>query len=147
MSFCARTRIGGIAERFLMTTNRKKLGRITTVFLLLLAAALLLSACFGTQVVIRLNLNGGVFASDDTPKQFVVEKGTETVTLPTPQRNGYTFVGWFADRNFTVPVSNELTGSDVPTSSVTYHAKWEKKDVVVTFYVGEEDFIGSMTKL
>lgn len=120
-----------------MTTQRKRLGRITTVFLCLLLAAFLLAGCFGTQVVIRFNLNGGTFSDESAPTQIVVEKGAEKVSLPTPQRKGYSFVGWFADREFITPVSSELSGDEIPKSSVTYYAKWDRQDVSVTFYVGE----------
>lgn len=68
----------------------------------------------GVNVTIKFNGNGG----------SVIDKMTvapgEKVKLPIPEREGYTFAGWFTDVALTVPFDPEtpLTGA------VTLYAKW-----------------------
>lgn len=68
--------------------------------------------------------NGGLQVKDVTAK-----KGTN-VTLPTPERYGYHFDGWFAN--------SSLTGSPVTslkiTQNATYYAKWTKVNYVYVYY-------------
>lgn len=53
----------------------------------------------------------------------------KTVERPAdPTKNGYDFVGWYADPQTTV----EFSFSDPITSDVTIYAKWSKKDVYYT---------------
>lgn len=62
--------------------------------------------------------NGGVFAENTT-----FEEGK----LPTPEKAGYTFAGWYDNAG--------LTGEAVttPKTGKTYYAKWEKNNYTVTF--------------
>ena len=41
---------------------------------------------------------------------------------PTPKKEGYKFVGWYEDKNFT----KKFDFSKLPTSDITLYAKWEK---------------------
>lgn len=66
----------------------------------------------------------------------------ENAQLPTPTRDGYDFLNWYADENLTIPVSSikndldqtsmqvEYDGENCPTGkiNVTLYAKWEKLD-------------------
>lgn len=94
---------------------------------------LMLTACFGTHTVITFQSNGG------SPCESVtVEEGVESITLPTPTRDGYDFAGWFSNRALTESVPSVLTGEDIPAESVTFYAKWLIKRITVTFTAGNE---------
>lgn len=79
---------------------------------------------------ITFELNDGQFAESlEIPSIYSVD--SETITLPTPSREGYDFSGWFT--------SNELTGdasTEIPSGSIgnkTFYAKWTPKKYNVTF--------------
>ena len=101
-----------------------------------IAAALLtmlLSACFGTHTVITFQTNGG-----SPCESITVDGETESITLPTPTRDGYDFDGWYANRALTESVPNVLTGESIPTASVTFYAKWLVKQITITFVAGDD---------
>jgi uncharacterized repeat protein (TIGR02543 family) len=50
-----------------------------------------------------------------------------TVTLPTPTRTGYTFLGWFRDSDLTQPVGSDFC----PTGFTSVYAKWQKAEPVL----------------
>lgn len=60
------------------------------------------------------NTNGGNAIANVT-----LEKGAE-LTLPIPEREGYTFEGWYTNPEFTGEPVTTLVASD----NVTYYAKW-----------------------
>ena len=67
---------------------------------------------------INYQLDGGKNAKNN-PKDFNKD---ESVALEDPSKNGYTFKGWYKDRNF----SEEFTGINKGTTGiVTVYAKWE----------------------
>ena len=116
-----------------MTAKRIAWVKIALLSITVVLTAFMLTACFGTHTVITFESNGG------SPCESVtVEEGTESITLPTPTRNGYNFIGWYSDRAMTVSVANVLSGEDIPDSSVTFYAKWEIKKITLTFKAGEE---------
>lgn len=116
-----------------MTAKRIAWVKIALLSITVVLTAFMLTACFGTHTVITFESNGG------SPCESVtVEEGTESITLPTPTRNGYNFIGWYSDRAMTVSVANVLSGEDIPDSSVTFYAKWEIKKIILTFKAGEE---------
>ena len=94
----------------------------------LLASVVLCSAlAFGAackdkeeNVTLQFDVDGGVAISDVTAK-----KG-ETVTLPTPTREGYQFEGWYLNENFDGQPVEEV----VVDSNVTYYAKWTQLAVI-----------------
>ena len=53
----------------------------------------------------------------------------ESVNLPTPTREGYTFKGWARSSDAT----SGVTGSYTPTKNVTLYAIWEAKSYLVRF--------------
>ena len=56
-------------------------------------------------------------------------------SLPTPERVGYTFQGWFTDEGLTVPFKEKL----MPKKHTTLYAKWEANACTVTFHVNGGD--------
>jgi uncharacterized repeat protein (TIGR02543 family) len=71
------------------------------------------------KYTITYNANGGVVASSSTSSvDFVV--GDTALTLPTPNRANYTFIGWYTLQSNGVQVS----GSYTPTATATLWAHW-----------------------
>ena len=70
---------------------------------------------------ISYKLNGGK-NSNKNPKSYTV--GTSTITLKSPTRKGYKFVGWYSDKKLTQKVTKITKGS---TGNVILYAKWKKK--------------------
>lgn len=64
------------------------------------------------------------------PESYTIE--TETITLQNPTRNGYDFVGWYTDEDYTSQITQIEKGS---TGDITLYAKWEKVtgSITVTF--------------
>ncbi len=59
------------------------------------------------------------FNDDSNPSSYTIL--SSTITLATPEKEGHTFNGWFADAGFTTPSSTIPTGS---TGAKTFYAKW-----------------------
>ncbi len=72
---------------------------------------------------IAYTLNGGT-NSQDNPAHYSIE--SETITLAAPTRDGYDFVGWYADVNLSIPQPLIPKGS---MGNKTLYAKW-----AVAFY-------------
>lgn len=105
---------------------------VTIAFLTVIALMLTtFAACFHSETTIKFNSNGGT-----SFESIVVEDGIESIELPIPEKQGYDFEGWYSDRSCTRQVYSPLTGDDIPTSSITYYAKWAVKYVTVTFTAG-----------
>ena len=51
----------------------------------------------------------------------------ETLTLPTPEKADYNFVGWFVDADLTIPASIDTTRTSTSNKTQLY-AKWEAKN-------------------
>ena len=71
-----------------------------------------------------------------TPTNETVNQG-ETVTLPTPIRSGYKFLGWYNSKTNGTKVADAGV-SYKPTASVTLYAQWEEdvvKPEVITYTV------------
>jgi endo-1,4-beta-xylanase len=71
---------------------------------------------------INYQLDGGTNSAENP--EFC-EAG-ETVTLQDPEKKGYEFAGWYADADFTTPVT-EITADS--TGVATVYAKWSKISV------------------
>ncbi len=84
---------------------------------------------------ITYNKNGGTIANESSYTSYTYGKG---LTLPTPERAGYTFGGWYVNANFT---GNRITAvSANETGNKTYYAKWTGKQYTVSFdYQGAAD--------
>lgn len=72
-----------------------------------------------TQYTVQLDVNGGKTLSQSKYNATVETTG---LALPTPERDGYTFTGWY----------NKITGGDKVSSisnvtqNITLYARWEK---------------------
>lgn len=76
---------------------------------------------------VSLVLNGGV--SDPLTKY---REGTK-VTLPVPEREHYTFCGWYENDGF--EGNNVSVISETSTGALTFYAKWAPEEYDLTYYV------------
>ena len=74
---------------------------------------------------VTFNSNGGTLSGDATRN---VVSGAVIGALPTPTRDGYTFLGWFTAANG----GEQVTESTVVTGNMTLYAHWEE-------YAGVDD--------
>ena len=72
-----------------------------------------------TEHTLRYDTNGGEKLQSETKK---VSWTKEHEDLPTPQRDGYTFAGWYRNSTLTMPI----TGDVKVYGTVTIYAKWNK---------------------
>ena len=61
-----------------------------------------------------------------------------TVTLPTPERTGYVFDGWFTLAEGGDEIT-EIGTTNKPVANVTYHAHWHKANYTITWSVAGDD--------
>ena len=74
---------------------------------------------------ITYNLNDGTNAAAN-PATYTIE--TDTITLATPQKEGFTFAGWYTSSSFSGTKQTEIAKGS--TGNKTYYAKWLKKCTV-----------------
>ena len=67
-------------------------------------------------------LNGG---TNNTANPDTYTSETATITLKDPTKEGYTFLGWYLDEDYTKKTTEIPTGN---TGNVTLYAKWEQKE-------------------
>lgn len=79
---------------------------------------------------IHYELDGGVNA-ESNPADYTVD---QIVTLVSPTKPGYTFMGWYADEAFNTPVVGITAGS---TGEKTFYAKWKQNPYTITWNVNE----------
>ncbi|MGM0435724.1 MAG: immunoglobulin-like domain-containing protein [Bacillota bacterium] len=77
------------------------------------------------QSTIRLELNGGEV---EGPSEITSIIGYE-IDLPTPEKDGYSFEGWYKDSLLEHPFSS----LEMPSDSLTIYAKWKANSVTITF--------------
>lgn len=70
------------------------------------------------KYTITYNMNGGTNSSSN-PAWYLSNSGT--ITLKTPTRNGYHFLGWYTDSSYTTKVTS-ISGS--MGKNLTLYAKW-----------------------
>lgn len=70
--------------------------------------------------IISYDCNGGMFSRK--PK-ITFKSNTKTFSLPTPVREGYTFKGWYKDKNLKHKITKVARGTK---HSFTVYAKWKK---------------------
>lgn len=85
----------------------------------------------GNQVTVKFDANGGTVA----PSSMTIEKGdTLSSRLPTPGRDGYTFEGWYKNKDCT---GDKVTDETSFGEEITLYANWTKNktepSVTVTF--------------
>ena len=76
------------------------------------------------NVAFDLNYAGATNA----PAKIEVEKGQSYGELPVPERDGYTFIGWYTDAACT---GEAVVGTTEVTASHTLYAKWARTEVPV----------------
>ena len=57
------------------------------------------------------------------------------IQLPTPEKAGHVFVGWFLDENYT----QSFTSATMPLGGAHLYAKWVLEPNSITFVTGFED--------
>ncbi|MDR1729872.1 MAG: carbohydrate binding domain-containing protein [Prevotellaceae bacterium] len=67
----------------------------------------------GTKVTLTLDANGGTVSNNS----ISVESGSSVGTLPTPNRPGYSFEGWFDENNVKYTEKTQLTADATVTAS------------------------------
>lgn len=95
-------------------------------------AIALTAAWTAERYAITYELDGGVNAAGN-PAQYTVD---QTITLEDPTKPGYTFKGWYADKDFTTLAVGIPVGS---TEAKTFYAKWEQNPYKITWNVNEGD--------
>ena len=103
--------------------------KILSIALLILTLAFMLTSCdiiIGIFVkhTVSFDLNGGE-AGEDFAESVEVSDG-ETLTLPIPTREGYTFIGWYSGKT-------EVTEDTPIKEDLDLCAKWEIKSFKVSF--------------
>ena len=83
------------------------------------------------KFMVTFETNGGT--------SIVSYKTIEVKSAPTTTQNGYAFVAWYTDSNFT----NEVTFPYAVTSDTTFYAKWQK-NYTVTFVTNGGSAIASL---
>ncbi len=79
------------------------------------------------KVKVKLDLDGGVLDQ----KEGIIEEEViigDSINLEIPEKNGYSFMGWYLNQNWTEKVTDE---EYAPTSNTTLYAKW-KRDYTIT---------------
>lgn len=89
---------------------------------------------------INYQLKGGKL-SDDVRTKYNVATGT--FKLEKPKRTGYTFLGWYKEKNYKTSITRITKGS---TGNVTVYAKWSKNSYKVR-YKGNKATSGSMNNI
>jgi uncharacterized repeat protein (TIGR02543 family) len=87
---------------------------------------------------INYTLNDGTLSG--TYPTVVAEN--ESVTLPTPTRSGYSFVGWYLEADFSGEKVTSITGG---TTAVNVYAKWEEVAgdlLTITYVLGGGELTG-----
>ena len=74
------------------------------------------------EVSFNLNYEGAT----DAPATILVAEGSAYGTLPTPTREGFSFIGWFTEAECT----NKVTETTIVTAEHTLYAKWDENTAV-----------------
>ena len=131
--FGAVTPVAALFVFFTEKTNKfkekKEMKKVLSIVALMLVIVCLLASCDTVKGMIikhtvSFDLNGGVAGGGYTES---IEIGDgKTLTLSTPTREGYSFLGWYSGEN--------KIAEDTPiTSDLSLIAKWEIKSFTVSF--------------
>ena len=80
-----------------------------------------------TKYSISYNLNGGSLSGQTS--QYTIE--SDAITLPTPTKTGYTFVGWTGSNGSTAQTSVTIPAKS--TGNKTYTANWTANNYTITY--------------
>lgn len=71
------------------------------------------------------------YGTEDIKNETLKVKFNDTLTAPKPERDGYTFKGWYTDADCTE--GNEFNFTQGVTKTMTLYAGWQVNTYVVTF--------------
>lgn len=80
------------------------------------------------EYTISYELNGGTNAAENPTKYTI---NSPTIVWKAPTRAGYTFIGWYLDPGFKIPVKNLGSGS---TNNLKLYARWQQNPPAITEY-------------
>ena len=92
--------------------------------IILLFLSIILISCSDDSYIIHFNTNGGITLESirvDDPENFVLTYE--------PVKEGYKFIGWYLDSNFT----NEFISLEFLDENVNIYAKWEKLSYTINY--------------
>ena len=96
--------------------NKKILTILLIAVLLVGACALTLAACAEVSTTVTYMVDGEVYRT-------VTVRGTgQSDPGITPSKDGYTFIGWYSDRNFTSPFNFNDYAANENRSSISVYA-------------------------
>lgn len=78
-----------------------------------------------TEYTIKFDSNSSLTYQD------IVIKNASTINLPTPEKKGYIFKGWYPSEDFLA--GTEVTNETTISKNITLHAKWQPKRIKVTY--------------
>ena len=82
-----------------------------------------------TLVTYDITYNGVEGATNPNPANYTIE--SETITLDAPTKDGYTFVGWFDNAEFTGDAVTTIAAGS--TGDKTFYAKWTLVTYDITY--------------
>lgn len=77
---------------------------------------------------IKYELNGGIMGSKSNPTKYYVN--TKTFKLNAPEREGYTFKGWYTEKNFKYKITQIKKGT---RKNYKLYAKWQINKYEIQF--------------
>ena len=106
--------------------------KVLLVLSLLLVVMMAFSACdlFAEKYVVTLDANGGRIDGDESYEVTALSM----LDLPSPKKDGYIFIGWYAGEG---PTESKFTSTTQITSDIKLKAKW----------INEEDITNSGVKI
>lgn len=122
----------------------KKTNKLVLIFVLFLLVVLLCSCGKDINFTINFEVDGEIFHT-------VTTKGNDTISMPSnPTKEGYTFVGWFWDKDVWDKPFTANSLLDAPLSeNLTVYAKWnlaQTPTYTITFNANGGSEVTSITK-
>jgi len=87
-------------------------------------AELIVTLSFIPEHTITFDSYGGSEVSS-----LVIKDGEQIGNLPTTERDGYTFAGWFTDAES----GEQITENTIPSANTTYYARWKANKYTVKY--------------
>ncbi|QVK16765.1 peptidylprolyl isomerase [Mycoplasmatota bacterium] len=93
-------------------------------FIWVLILLTILTGCHSKTYTINFEADNGVEINS------IQVKGKKIADLPIPNKDGYSFEGWYTSKN---PYTNEFTLKTSVNSDITLYAKWQIKEYTINF--------------
>ena len=94
--------------------------------------------CTKTKFTVTFSSEGEWTSVDSITKNYNEEIGT----LPSTQRTGYTFDGWYTSKTG----GNKITENTKVTSDITYYAHWTPRQYTITYNANGGNDVAAQTK-